>query len=353
MEETPSDDRDFFSSMQLACGSVLPMALKTAIQLNLLHLITQSPGGSISASDLAGKLPKTNPAAGKMIDRILCLLAAHDVVVCRVVASPRGGFERLYSKGPAAKLLTENEGGISLAPMSILIQDIAYFNAWHHLKDAIVEGGEAFHRAHGMSLFDYQATDKEYSKVFNGAMLAHTKIFMNKLLQTYTGLEGLKSLVDVGGGVGVTLKMIIEKYPSIQGINFDLPHVIDQALPFPGIEHVAGDMFVSVPKADAIFLKYICHDWSDEQCKKLLRNCYDALGDDGKVIIVDSIMFEEPNVTSDFKYMATMDVLMMVVSPGGIERTEGEFNDIFRDTGFKKSQKVCYVYGMWIIELHK
>ncbi|EPS65298.1 o-methyltransferase 1, partial [Genlisea aurea] len=353
-----SDDRDFFSAMQLSFSSVLPMALKTAIQLNLLELINQAPGGSISASDLAGKLPTTNPAAGKMIDRILCLLAAHDVVVCRIVPSPHGGgggggVERIYSPGTAAKLLTKNEEGISLARIFMLVQDNLHFKAWHNLKDAILEGGEAFHRAYGKSIFDHIATDQEYNKVFNAAMFSHTKIFMNKLLRTYTGFEGLKSIVDVGGGVGVTLKMIIDEYPSIRGINFDLPHVIDEALPFPGIEHVAGDMFVSVPKADAIFLKWICHDWSDEHCKQLLRNCYDALGDDGKVILVDAIMSDEPKTTSDFKYTAATDVLMMSCCPGGTERTEEEFNGITRDTGFKKFRKMCCIYGTWIMELRK
>ncbi|EPS74295.1 hypothetical protein M569_00461, partial [Genlisea aurea] len=221
------------------------------------------------------------------------------------------------------------------------------------LKDSILEGGEAFHRAYGMSNFEYKSTDPKYSKTFNEAMFAHTTIFTNKLLQTYTGFEGLKSLVDVGGGFGVTIKIIKDKHPSIQCFNLDLPHVIAKAPSFPGIEHVAGDMFVGVPKADAVFLKWICHNWSDEQCIKLLRNCYDALDDDGKVIIIDNVMLNEPTETVDFKCMAAMDVLMMTFYLGGVERREDEFNDIFGQAGFRKFRKVCCVYGMWIFELHK
>ncbi|KAF3943053.1 hypothetical protein CMV_030352 [Castanea mollissima] len=41
-------------------------------------------------------------------------------------------------------------------------------------------------------------------------------------------------------------------------------------------------MFHNVPKGDAIIIKYILHDWSDEDCMKLLRNCYEALPNNGK-----------------------------------------------------------------------
>lgn len=57
---------------------------------------------------------------------------------------------------------------------------------------------------------------------------------MKRILETYTGFEGISTLVDVGGGTGHGLKMIISKYPSIKGINFDLPQVIENAPPFPG-----------------------------------------------------------------------------------------------------------------------
>ncbi|PPD84376.1 hypothetical protein GOBAR_DD18691 [Gossypium barbadense] len=73
---------------------------------------------------------------------------------------------------------------------------------------------------------------------------------------------------------GATLSMIVSKYPTIKGINFDLPHVIENAPTCPGVEHVGGDMFASVPKGDAIFMK----------------KCYEAVPDNGKMIVADSIL---------------------------------------------------------------
>ena len=66
--------------------------------------------------------------------------------------------------------------------------------------------------------------------------------------------DGLSSLVDVGGGNGTTIKLLVKACPWLQGINFDLPHVVSVAAEISGVEHVGGDMFESVPKADAAFI---------------------------------------------------------------------------------------------------
>jgi len=74
-----------------------------------------------------------------------------------------------------------------------------------------------------------------FNKVFNKGMTDHSSITMKKILETYSGFESLKSLVDVGGGTGAVINMIVSKYPTIKGINFDLPHVIEDAPSYPGI----------------------------------------------------------------------------------------------------------------------
>lgn len=125
----------------------------------------------------------------------------------------------------------------------------------YHLKDAVLDGGIPFNKAYGMTAFEYHGTDPRFNKVFNKGMSDHSTITMKKILETYTGFQGLKSLVDVGGGTGAVINTIVSKYPTIKGINFDLPHVIEDAPSYPGVEHVGGDMFVRVPKADAIFMK--------------------------------------------------------------------------------------------------
>lgn len=105
----------------------------------------------------------------------------------------------------------------------------------YYLTDTVLEGGIPFNKAHGMTSFEYHGKDMRFNKVFNKGMADHSTITMKKILETYTGFEGLTSLVDVGGGTGAVISTIVSKYPSIKGINFDLPHVIEDAPSYPGL----------------------------------------------------------------------------------------------------------------------
>ena len=103
------------------------------------------------------------------------------------------------------------------------------------MGNAILEGGiPAFDRMHGLPLFEYCGKDAKFNEVFNRGMAGHASTTMKYLLNEYKGFEQLNTLVDVGGGHGVTLHRITSKYPSIQGINFDLPHVVKDAPLYPG-----------------------------------------------------------------------------------------------------------------------
>ncbi|PIN26889.1 Caffeate O-methyltransferase [Handroanthus impetiginosus] len=147
-----------------------------------------------------------------------------------------------------------------------------------------------------MSAFEYSAKDPRFNQLFNQAMQEESTIIMKKVLEKYKGFEGLKTLVDVGGGIGASLKMIISRYPSIKGINFDLPHVI-QNVPSYLVERISSDMFDKLVEFllrlhvnNYHFNKnWICHDWIDLHCEKLLKNCYEALPESGKVITAENL----------------------------------------------------------------
>ncbi|EFH40566.1 O-methyltransferase 1 [Arabidopsis lyrata subsp. lyrata] len=346
-----TDDEAALFAMQLASASVLPMALKSALELDLLEIMAKN-GSPMSPTEIASHLPTKNPGAPVMLDRILRLLTSHSVLTCSNRKLSGDGVERIYGLGPVCKYLTKNEDGVSIAGLCLTSQDKVLMESWYHLKDAILDGGIPFNKAYGMSAFEYHGTDPRFNKVFNNGMSNHSTITMKKILETYKGFEGLTSLVDVGGGIGATLKMIVSKYPNLKGINFDLPHVIEDAPSHPGIEHVGGDMFVSVPKGDAIFMKWICHDWSDEHCVKFLKNCYEALSEDGKVILAECILPETPDSSLSTKQVVHVDCIMLA-HYGGKERTEKEFEALAKASGFKGIKVVCDAFGVNLIELLK
>jgi hypothetical protein len=232
-------------------------------------------------------------------------------------------------------------------------QDKILMESWYYLKEAVLDGGIPFNKAYGMTAFEYHGTDPRFNKVFNRGMADHSTITMKKILDTYTGFDNLKSLVDVGGGTGAIINTIVTRHPTIKGINFDLPHVIEDAPSYPGVEHVGGDMFVSVPKGDAIFMKWILHDLSDEHCSKFIKNCYNALPADGKVIIAESILpaFPETNLAANCVFQ--LDNIMLAHNPGGKERTEKDFEALSTGAGFKSFNVVCCAFNTWVMEFCK
>ncbi|XP_030512742.1 caffeic acid 3-O-methyltransferase 1-like [Rhodamnia argentea] len=348
------DDETVSFAMQLASAAELPMVLKAALELDLLEIMAKAgPGACLSAPEIASQLPTENPDAPAMLDRILRFLACYSIVTCAAHELPDGRAERLYGLAPVCKFLTKNEDGVSMAPLCLMNHDKVFMESWYHLKDAVLEGGIPFNKAYGMTAFEYPRTDPRFNQLFNKGMSDVSTMMMKKVLETYKGFEDLESVVDVGGGTGAVLDMIISKYPSIKGINFDLPHVIANAPSYPGVEHVGGDMFVSVPTGDAIFMKWICHDWSDEDCLKFLKNCCNVLPEDGKVIVAEYILPEFPDTSFTSKLVANVDLLMMAYNPGGKERTEKEFKALAEAAGFKRFRVACIAFKTCVMEFLK
>jgi len=186
-------------------------------------------------------------------------------------------------------------------------------------------------------------------------MRGFNEVFMEEVVSKYKGFDGVKSLVDVGGGDGSILSRIISKHPHIiKAINFDLPSVIINASSASsGIENVAGDMFISIPKGDAIFMKWILHGWDDEHCVKILRNCYQSIPENGKVIVIDMVIPDLPEDTLLDRSSLQFELLMMNMNPSGKERTKREFEILARLAGFSSVQVTFTSLCFSVVEFHK
>ncbi|KNA15947.1 hypothetical protein SOVF_093740 [Spinacia oleracea] len=341
-------------AMTVTSGSVPPMVLKAVIELDVLEIIKRAgPGAHLSPAEIVAQLPSKNPDAANMLDRMLRLLASYSILSYSLQTRADGRVERLYGLAPVCQFLTKNEDGVTLGALSLMNQDKILMESWYHLKDAVLDGGIPFNKAYGMTAFDYHGTDPRFNKVFNNGMSNHSTITMKRILDTYKGFEGLSTLVDVGGGTGATLNMILSKHTTIKGINFDLPHVIEDAPAYNGVEHVGGDMFASVPKGDAIFMKWICHDWSDEHCLKFLKNCFASLPDHGKVIVCEYILPVAPETSHAARTVFHVDAIMLAHNPGGKERTEQEFEALAKGSGFEGFRVACSAYDTKVMEFLK
>ncbi|KAJ4952554.1 hypothetical protein NE237_029386 [Protea cynaroides] len=339
-------------AMEMVSASVVPMVLRAALELHIFDIIADAGAGAcLSSLDIASRLPTQNPDAPRLLDCMLRLLVSHSLLTCNTVFSHD---HRLYGLAPASKLFLKNKDGVSLASFFMhRIQDYAIIKSWYHLKDSILEGGDAFSKAHGIGLLGYLGKESKVRENFRSTLSEFNVLLMNKVLDTYNGFEGLQVLVDVGGWTGDILNMIISKYPSIKGINFDLPHVIQGAIPYSGVEHVGGDMFISIPKGDAIFMKSVMHAWSDEQCRVLLKNCYEALPNYGKVIVIELVAPTSFETNVATRGILQMEMYMTNLNATGKERSEEEFSVLAREAGFSRTCVACCAYTFSIIEFHK
>nr|QAX90924.1 caffeic acid O-methyltransferase [Catalpa bungei]QAX90963.1 caffeic acid O-methyltransferase [Catalpa bungei] len=179
--------------------------------------------------------------------------------------------------------------------------------------------------------------DAAFDKLLHEFLACYAKIATAALIDNCPAVfEGIGCLVDVGGHEGTAMGMLVKAFPWIRGINFDLPDVIAGASTIDGVEHVGGNMFECVPKADAVMLMRILHDWSDNLCIDILKKCKEAIpADTGKVIIVEAVIDEEGGDEYTSARLA-MDITMMTVTINGKERTCKEWAQLLNAAGFSR-----------------
>ena len=117
-----------------------------------------------------------------------------------------------------------------------------------------------------------------------------------------------------------------------------------------GVEHIAGDMFETVPHADAVFMKLTLQDWGDEECMQILKNCGKAIPEDGKLIIVDAVLTEAGKKRSDLEEIALILDMVMLAHQRGKERTEQQWGDLLRASGFDRYNIIPLPSQISIIE---
>ncbi|CAL1363518.1 unnamed protein product [Linum trigynum] len=371
------DHNDELYAMQLATASVLPMALKAAIELGVFDIISSAGStASLSPAQIASQLAASTTGSsssaaadvGQRLDPILHLLASHSVLTSCPTKTRGDGFPRSYGLAPVAKFFLKDHGKGSssegkrrgsLAPFVSLVQDRVILDSWMHLKDWVMEGGGTpFYKAHGMNGMEYMNKDPRFKDVFASSNSELSPLVTEAVVDSYCeeqqGFAGVKSLVDVGGGDGSTIHRILSRVPTIvKAINFDLPTVVQKSPSFPGVEHVAGDMFESVPQGDAVFIKWVVHMVDDEQCLKLLKNCHQSTPEKGKVVIVEVVIPETSETNVAAKALLQFNLYRNGVKPHGKERTLRELESLAGQAGFARVRVACSAYNFSVVELLK
>ncbi|KAI3879013.1 hypothetical protein MKW92_020063 [Papaver armeniacum] len=287
-EETTKGQAEIWEHMFAFADS---MALKCAVELGIPDIIN-SHGRPVTLFEIINSLKTTTSSSSSSSPNIDYLTRVMRLLVRKRIFNSHFHQETnqiLYGLTPSSKWLLR-DSKFNLSPMISFFLHPSILKPWQYLANCTKENGLAFEKAHGCEIWDMAVADPHFNQVFNDGMGCTAKMIVSMMLTEYKdGFNSIRSLVDVGSGKGAMIAAIVEANPHIKGINFDLPHVLATAPEHPGVTHVTGDMFVEIPEADAVIMKWIMHDWSDENCVKILKNCYKAISKtkNGKVIIVD------------------------------------------------------------------
>uniref|UniRef100_A0A1S3XXL2 Trans-resveratrol di-O-methyltransferase-like n=1 Tax=Nicotiana tabacum TaxID=4097 RepID=A0A1S3XXL2_TOBAC len=182
-----------------------------------------------------------------------------------------------YVLTASSKLLLKSEIP-NLSPFVRALVDPVMVIPWQCLGDWFL-GNEAtsFETVYGAPMWEYCDQNPRYNKAFNEAMSSDSEMTSLVVKDCREIFEELDSLVDVGGGTGVMAKTILGAFPRIKCTVLDLLHVVANMPEIENLKYVGGDMFQSIPPADAFLFKMIMHDWSDEYCVKMLKRCREAI----------------------------------------------------------------------------
>ena len=97
----------------------------------------------------------------------------------------------------------------------------------------------------------------------------------------------------------------------------------------------AGSFFERVPAGgDVYVLSHIIHDWTEAQCLTILGHCRKAMQPDGRLLIVETVIPE-----GDTPHQGKFQDMVMLVLPGGQERTEAEYARAAREGGLPAASR--------------
>jgi SAM-dependent methyltransferase len=311
--------------IQLLTGMWVTQSVATAARLGIVDRLAAGPK---TAEEVAAEIGAHRGAVSRLL-RALASVGFLSAAGSRYGLTPVA--ERLRSDRPD-----------TFKDMFIAETDTVHWRSWERMADAVRTGDPRPQAVFGMAAFDYYGKHPDEGEQFGRAMQNVSAFVANAVLEAYD-FSGVRTVMDVGGGNGSMALAILGAHRTLRGIVFDLPYIEAQAreaIAAAGASgrcrFEAGNFFESVPKgADAHVLKFILHDWNDEESVRLLRNCRASIEPDGRLLVVENVVPEE--IRPEMVHLMDLNMLVMT---GGLERTAKEYGVLLDRAGFRVSRIV-------------
>lgn len=313
----------------MAGGFSVTQVLNTAVKLEIADRLAR---GSRSATDLAAQLGVEE----RTLQRFLRIMVA-----LGLLAQDESGAFTLTPLG--APLAADHAD--SIRDRIRWIGEVSYPVAQAMLH-SVQTGRPAFEYVFGVPFFEYLAQHPDMRRIFNDLMAEEVAQRSAAIVAAYD-FSSVTSVVDVGGGNGAMLAAILVANPHTRGIVFDLPDVVAEArealngsVASGRMEFAAGNVFSDAlpPGAGIYMLSHVIHDWSDAQARRILANCRNAMGAQGRLLIVEELL---PARVADAPATVGNDFNMLLLT-GGFERSEGEYATMLDAAGLRISATIPF-----------
>ncbi|KAI4966285.1 hypothetical protein ZWY2020_041861 [Hordeum vulgare] len=362
MEVSPQELLEALAELQNhVLGYVKATSLKCAVDLGVPAAIHKR-GGTATLADIATDA-KVHPAKVADLRRMMALLTASGIFTTTAEDGDGAADDTAavqYGLTTTGRFLV---GWRNLSPVApffvnpLIVSSFFDLPGWLRSEPAPAGAGSLFEQAHGCSRQEMAGKDAGFGTVLRDAMTADSELFLEVIIVDKGRIfRGVTSLVDVGAGNGAGTRVVAKAFPRIKCTVLDRPQSLGQAADAgdDNLRFVAGDMFESIPPADAVLLKNVLHDWGHDDCVKILQCCKEAIparSAGGKVIIIDMV---RGSLLGD-KKIAEMEAMqdMFAMCTNGVERDESEWKRIFSDAGFGQDYKIMPVLGpLSVIEIY-
>lgn len=322
--------------VQMFAGSWVSVTIYAAAKLGIADHLA---GGAKSAVELAPALGAHAPT----LHRFMRTLAGFGILT-------EGAGQR-FALTPLGEALQTGAPGAARSTI-LAFGGVAFTRTWEEIFYSLETGKPAFDKVWGMPIFDYLAQHPEAASLFSEAMVGFHGGEPPTVAEAYD-FSGVQTVVDVGGASGNMLAALLSRHPGLRGVLYDLPHVVRDApalLEARGVASrvtiEAGSFFERVPTGgDAYVLSHIIHDWSEAQCLTILGHCRRAIGPEGRLLIVETVLPE-----GDTPHQGKLQDLVMLAFPGGQERSEAEYAELLGKADFRLRRVVPTTSVVSIVE---
>lgn len=296
----------------------------------------------------------------KSISELAILSNSHEESLYRLMRmlASQGIFKEIKNKVFANSRLSNTLLDRQDSMRHMVIHQVNGINwkMFEELNHVVKTGENAAQKVLGMDVFEYLEKNPDKNNIYNHAMTNSSLMLSYAILSEYN-FNNAKTIIDIGGGQGILLALILHKYPALKGKVFDLAHVVEGANKISEeygvsdrMETISGNFFDTIPEGgDVYFLKSIIHNLSDDQCVEILQKIKAVLPENGRILIFEPII--ENN--NKYSFAKLYDIQMLVGRDGGKERTKEEFKEIVALSGLKLNRFVQTAAPFFIIEIKK